>query len=356
MSKHRQKKLNLFKLISQNLDWVKEHPSISFKPDFSNGYICPLCFQVFFEKDLDDTLPNYLTFEDIPPVSLGGKPLALTCKKCNSRSGHELDAHLLKNLLTNDAKLFLPNSKADTSFELHGNKMNGIIEVDEKGTVNLNLQKNRSNPNQSQQFMKDMFLPRTIYSPFLYPEKIFTEQYKTPTFQITFSDTSKERRVEIALLRIAYLLAFATLGNGVLINSGLYKVREQILNPDKEILPKVFWLNFNFPNECEGINIITLPKELQSFLVIFSLKTASYSRQFAIVLPGPSSPGINVYDFLSNELCSGDGTFFYDGMIEHLPSQDYLRNKQLAFAGNWYWKEYTKDDYKPSMRTETIEE
>jgi hypothetical protein len=91
------KKEKIFKLFSQNLEWVKEHPSIRFKPDFSNGYICPLCFETFFEKDLDATLENYLTLEDIPPKSLGGKPLALTCKKCNSRSGHELDVHLLNN-------------------------------------------------------------------------------------------------------------------------------------------------------------------------------------------------------------------------------------------------------------------
>src|SRR5690348_10203246 len=110
MNKSKRKKLALFKLFSQNLDWVKEHPSIRFEPDFSKGYICPLCFDVFYEKDLDDSLTNHLTLEDIPPDALGGKPLALTCKKCNSRSGHELDAHLLKNLLIADAKMFLPNS------------------------------------------------------------------------------------------------------------------------------------------------------------------------------------------------------------------------------------------------------
>ena len=84
---------------------------------------------------------------------------------------------------------------------------------------------------------------------------------------------SNERRSEIALLRIGYLLAYATLGNGFLINGGLYKVREQILNPEKEILPKVYWIKHEFPAEHEGINIITLPGELRSFLIIFNLKT-----------------------------------------------------------------------------------
>jgi len=348
MSKNKQKRLAIFKIFSQNLEWVKEHPSISFKPDFSNGYICPLCFDVFFEKDLDITLPNYLTFEDIPPVTLGGKPLALTCKTCNSRSGHELDAHLLKNLLSTDAKMFLPNSKAETTFELNGNRVNGMLEVDANGKLKFDLQTQRSNPNQSNQFMKEMFPPRTIYNSFFYPEQAFNTQYKSPTFKMSFKETSKERRAEIALLRIAYLYAYAILGNGFLINGGLYKVREQILNPDKEILPKVFWLKVPFPKESEGINIITLPKELQSFLVIFNLKTSSQERQFAIILPGPSSPSIKVYDFISKELCVGDGTNFLNATYEHLPKHDYLKKKELTFASNWYWQEYTSEIYKPN--------
>lgn len=355
MSKNKDRKLTLFKLFSQNLEWVKEHPSIKFEPDFSNGYICPLCFDVFHEKDLDNSLPNHLTLEDIPPKSLGGKPLALTCKSCNNKSGHELDAHLLKILLANDVKMFLPNSKAQTTFELNGNKMNGMFEVDEKGTLQLNLQPEHSNPNQSKEFMKEMFPPRTIYNPFLYPEKIFDEQYSTPTFQMKFKETSNQRRAEVALLRIAYLLAYSTLGNGFLINGGLYKVREQILNPDKEILPKVFWLKFPFPKECEGINIVTLPKELQCFLVVFNLKTASQTRQFAIVLPGHSMPSIKVYDFISNELCVGDGTTFCNAMLENISQRDYLQKKEFAFLGNWYWQEYTKEDYKPRVKPETEE-
>jgi len=344
------KKENIFKLFSQNLEWVKEHPSISFKPNFSNGYICPLCFDVFFEKDIDTTLENHLTLEDIPPKALGGKPRLLTCKKCNSRSGHELDAHLLNNLLEMDSRLFLPNSKTKATFELYGNKMNGIVEIDEKGVVTMNLKSQCSNPTESEQFMKDLIPPRTIYNPLFYPDKMFDDGFKTPTFKLKFHKTSKERRAEVALLRIAYLLAYSTFGNSFFINGGLYKVREQILNPDKNILSEVFWIKYEFPKELEGINIITLPKELQCFLVVFSLHTKSKARQFAIVLPGPSSPGIKVYDFIENNLCVGDGSSFLDSMMEHIPERDYLRSKNYAFAGNWYWQEYTKEDYKPRLR------
>jgi hypothetical protein len=235
---NKDKKRRLFRLFSENLEWVKEHPSISFKPDFSNGYICPLCFDVFFEKDIETSNENYLTLEDIPPKSLGGKPLALTCKSCNSKSGHELDSHLLNRLLEIDSHQFSPNSKTDTTFELNGNRVNGIVEVDNKGKVKLDLQTSRSNPKEADRFLKDLIPPRTIYNPLFYPDKLFDEGIKTPSFNLKFKRVSQERRAEIALLRIAYLLAYATFGNGFYINGGLYKVREQILNPEKDILPR----------------------------------------------------------------------------------------------------------------------
>lgn len=344
--KNKNKRETIFKLFSQNLEWIKEHPSISFKPDFINGYICPLCFDVFFEKDLDITLSNHLTLEDIPPEKLGGKPRALTCKSCNSKSGHKLDVHLLNSLMKIDFHSFLPNARTNTAFELNGNKVNGIVVIDEKGTMKLDLQTKRSNPKQSKQFMNDLILPQTIYNPMFYPEKAFEPRQLTTKFTLKPLSISDERRSEVALLRIAYLIAFCTFGNGFLINGNLYKIREQILNPDKNILPKVFWIKFDFPEEFLGINIIKSPKELRCFLIIFNLSTKSKSRQFAIALPGQSDPGLKIYDYIENILCQGDGTDFINIDIEHLKDRNWLTEKKLTFASNSYWQELTKEESK----------
>ncbi|MFD2164202.1 HNH endonuclease [Paradesertivirga mongoliensis] len=352
MKKLNNKKEKIFELFSQNLAWVKEHPSISFNPDFEKGYVCPLCFDAFFEKDLAHSAPNPLTIEHIPPESLGGKPLVLTCKNCNSKSGHELDAHLLKHLLEEDAHALLPSSKTKATFELNGNKVNGVVEVDDKGEIKFDLQPQRSHPDQSRRFMKDLLPPQTIYNPIFNSDNLFESGVTTAKFRVSLSKYSKERRAEVALLRIAYLKAFSTLGNGFYINPGLYKVREQILNPDKEILPKVFWIHFDFPKELEGINIISLPKELRCYLVIFTLKTQSLARRFAIALPGPTDPGVEVYDYIANNLCVGDGTAFVNGMIEHIPDTDYLRVKKYTFASLYFWGEYTKEDYQPRLPPE----
>jgi hypothetical protein len=172
------RKKAIFNIFSQNLEWIKEEPKIEFRPDFSNGYLCPLCFNVFFEKDLQSNLENFLTLEDIPPKSLGGKPRALTCKDCNSTSGHELDVHLLNNLLDIDVNSFLPNSKSNATFELSGNKVNGTIEIAEDGKINLNFQTNRSNPIEANKFISEFEPSKTIYNPLFNSDKFFKTDSK----------------------------------------------------------------------------------------------------------------------------------------------------------------------------------
>jgi hypothetical protein len=292
-TKHIRKKI--FDIFSQNLSLIKSHPEISFKPDFEDGYICPLCFDPYFESDLSPKSKNPLTLEDVPPKSLGGNPKILTCRECNSKSGHILDNHLLKRLREIDSMEFLPNSEYKTTFSINGHNTNGMVKVDQDGKVVFDIQPKWSNPESTKQFMKDVFPPRTIYNPLFHPEKQF-EQYSTNKFTFKKPSNSDERRGEVALLRIGYLLAFSILGNAFLINGGLIGVREQILNPDKDILPKVFWIKYDFPKELMGINIIKSPKELRCFLAIFNLKTNSKVRQFAIALPGPSTPGIKIYE------------------------------------------------------------
>jgi hypothetical protein len=50
------------------------------------GYACPICLRI---SPSDATL----TVEDVPPKSVGGRPLILTCKSCNDAAGATLDWH-----------------------------------------------------------------------------------------------------------------------------------------------------------------------------------------------------------------------------------------------------------------------
>ena len=345
--KPKQKREKIFYIFSQNLDWVKKHHQIRFEPDFENGYICPLCVEIFFKKDLNVNLKNFLTLEDVPPAALGGKARILTCKKCNSRSGHKLDSHLLNALLEADSKLFLPNSETLSTFEIDGNVINGKIKIDNEGKFLIDFQKQYSNPQSSKEFKKGLFNSETVYNPIFYPNIRYTTRFKSKEITMKFKKTSDERRAAIALLRIAYLHAFSKLGNSFIINNNLKVIREQILNPEKEILPKVFWIKYEFPEDCEGINIITWPKKLNCYLVTFRLITKSISRQFSIALPGPSEFGPDIYKNLEEILCVGDGTEKEVITFETLPDRDYIKDEDLVFGSHYYWQEYTKESYKP---------
>ena len=56
-------------------------------------YVCPTCLVAWPEAALQ---ARVLTAEHVPPESIGGKVLVLTCARCNHQAGHEVDSHLRK--------------------------------------------------------------------------------------------------------------------------------------------------------------------------------------------------------------------------------------------------------------------
>ena len=57
----------------------------------------------------------------------------------------------------------------------------------------------------------------------------------------------------------------------------------------------------------------------------FTMKFNKISNERRAALPGSSSPGINVYNFITEKLCRSDDVPFLNVMIEHIPNMDYLR-------------------------------
>jgi len=60
---------------------------------YTNGdsslYYCPICGDGY--PELSAISGEELTLEDVPPKSIGGKPILLTCRRCNSSAGHTMD-------------------------------------------------------------------------------------------------------------------------------------------------------------------------------------------------------------------------------------------------------------------------
>src|SRR6266853_6998366 len=52
-------------------------------------YVCPICCSPFTVEALND---RRLSVEHVPPQSVGGRELLLTCTTCNNTDGTKLDA------------------------------------------------------------------------------------------------------------------------------------------------------------------------------------------------------------------------------------------------------------------------
>jgi hypothetical protein len=239
-------------------------------PDFISynigSYICPICLNQFTEKDLNEESINMLTLEDAPPKSLGGRASTLTCKNCNNKCGHEIDFHLTERLIELDERAFLPNTKTQAHFTHNGIKIKGEINIDNDGVFTTLFDKKNNHPEKF--------------------EKYFEATGKGDISDLEFRHSRvAKHRLEVALLKTAYILAFEQYGYTLILSHPYDIVREQLLNPDIELYPEGFWTKQNsFAKKHEGVHLIT-SRGLEGFLAIFSLMTVSSEKLFGVYLP-----------------------------------------------------------------------
>ncbi|MEX0315690.1 MAG: HNH endonuclease [Allomuricauda sp.] len=326
------KKKKIFDVYSQNLKWIKEKTNAKFKVEFDKGVLCPLCLEVFLESDLKPSGENYLTLEHNPPKSLGGKDNILTCKECNNKSGHKTDIELLTYLLEQDFKSFSPNSEHRTKLKnSQGSKVTADLSFDNEGKMTLNLQSKYSNPKDFDNFLASEergFFP--IEGEF---GKYATRKFQ---FNMKIPDKGNMRLASIALLKIGYLLGFEKYGHIFLFNQNLDIVREQILNPEKEIITDPFWINYEFPEMYVGANTINKPKELICFLNTFVLKTKSREAQISIAFPGYNKEDAEIYKNIKKILCSNKGGTSDMEITTFDPFLD-LKDENRVFSSAMIW-------------------
>ena len=166
-----------------NLQYVK-------KNNCNGDYLCPICLKEYSEQDVK----NALTEEDVPQKSLGGNRIALTCRKCNSRCGSDIDIHLLNAITTREHRLFLPCSERKIRIEKDGQLLNANLQIDEDRTIKLLVDTKRNKPDTWIDFHNNILLPNEVVNVEDVPLK------------------RNERRISAALLKNAYLLLFAKTG------------------------------------------------------------------------------------------------------------------------------------------------
>lgn len=267
MSKSSDKRQNLFEKFSFQLHEVINAGLYDVDLPHEKTFICPICLLPFSEKDLNVEVSNHLTLEDAPPISLGGTANTLTCKKCNNESGHEIDFHLLEFVNNGEIRSFQSGTTAKITVEHQGINVQGLLEIDEFGTITITHLKKNNNPEQLKSYIEQ------------------TPKGSTPVLSFKASRIDA-KRFEVALLKTAYILAFAKYGYPLILSPVFDVVREQILNPDRDIHPSGFWTKqIVFTEKNVGVHLLK-SAEMEGFMAIFMLSSKNGKKEgWGVYLP-----------------------------------------------------------------------
>lgn len=346
----RVRRAEIFKKYSKNLEACKADPSkFRIEPNTNPSVVCPICTRVFIEESLvqEGENLNPLTLEDVPPQSLGGKPTILTCKECNNRSGSKLDAHLYKALLEKDSDKFLPNSSSEVTIRNQESTIRGRLEVDENNDLSLQYHRKRSHPDHFKKL--EEISPNAKSFRISKPSmKLTQEQYEQlksleNIIHVKMESTLNPKFSNIALLRIAFLKFFELFGHGVLFSTPMLTVASQIQDPDSDIIEGDYLIRHAFDESMEGVHLVTSPKELQGFLVVFKLTTPSISRCYGVMLPGASEPGLDVYKFLEETYTGDDGTWELDLASIPMKSEGVVEDPEKVWVLLMIWAKLRKE-------------
>jgi hypothetical protein len=229
-------------------------------------YYCPICEQGFCQEDL---LARRLTLEHVPPESLGGRAICLTCIECQ-RLGSRQDAAVKQRTLLwdlNEALHGRPGTykvKGGAILDIGGHRVFADVDV-RQGEAKLIPWTRRNDP---QIFNKAIAL---------WNEQAAAEKLK---FNLTPGIKFDPRLSKVGDLKTAFLGAFAKYGYKYALHPRIAKVREQIREPRAHALPP-WWI---LP-EMEGKEwpvLIGVDQPTQAL--------AAYMRTSLVILPWPRAP------------------------------------------------------------------
>ena len=239
--------------------------------EIDNDYICPICLRKFSKEQI-----SALSLEDAPQDSLGGHKIAITCKDCNNSCGYDVDIHLVNFLKRLDEIDFIEGSTRRIVIPDNGKKINAILEVG----INKELK---------------VILPQKINNPQWLQEHINNIK-KGDVIDI------KNQRVDIdmkkastAILKNAYIILFSHFGYSFLLDNHYDRIREQIKNPSRYIIPDL-WAKQPI-NMQDGI-YLSNDNRHRGFFIIFTCqyKTAR-KHHFCCFIPTPLMPYEFAYHF-----------------------------------------------------------
>lgn len=210
-------------------------------------YFCPICQS---EYDVASLASGLLTLEHVPPASLGGRGIALTCKTCNNTAGHTVDAELhRRNELERFAELLLQgegDGPLPAVIRIAGETANVQVVREEGGRTLIQLTPRNNNPDVMRRIGEHIGATRGAGQ-----------------FNVTARARYSRRLVKVGELRSAFLAAFALFGYRYAFHPYLDSVRHQILHPNEKVIE--YW-NVGLKQDAEQ-RAIALIREPRAVLV-----------------------------------------------------------------------------------------
>jgi HNH endonuclease len=187
-------------------------------PTDEDWYLCPLCLDVWLTVDEFDT--GELTIEDVPPQSLGGRELLLTCRKCNNEAGSKFDAEAAKQQKIWDLFSGRRGGPVTSSLTISGVTVRGDMYVTGPTSMILMGVQRINNPANIKRAEEHLLA-------------IGQSNAEQCRFTVTPHIRYSPDRARVSWVRTAYLASFALLGWNYILQAALEPIRSQLLNPGK---------------------------------------------------------------------------------------------------------------------------
>lgn len=247
-------------------------------------FVCPVCLDSFDSTALERDL---LSLEHVPPRSVGGKELCLTCRRCNSEAGDQFDYAVAEAERYRAMQSGLKGQQTDFStkviIEAEGRQLNAGLRFDENGVV-IEVHERRNNPVPFAAQIDALRQRAGAGDPEM-------------TFRLDVSFRFSPRKLFVSWLRAAYLAAFAKFGYDYVLRKVLDPVRLQILHPEEQLVPNsALAFDARHTAKLDGPNILHMRAPLEGLMVYFPAGTVANGTPLMVMLPMPDSP----QDFYSN--------------------------------------------------------
>ncbi len=201
-------KKELLRMLAKNLE--------VFYPELNNHFMCPTCL-----KKIPLVGKSEISEAHIIPKIAGGKLKTYLCRDCNSFFGKEQDKWFgeLVRLSCHDKPSVLSTYIKEKYFMIDDIRVNGEWEKDTNGNFKFRIYNNRNSP-QTNRLLDAKFGARPQEIKLSFPLPII----------------KNERFIDIGFLTARYLMWFGTIGYSWVFQDHLQPVRDQIMNPKKEIV------------------------------------------------------------------------------------------------------------------------